>query len=106
MGQKNVFYDILKGRNAFLDYESKKFKKSKNWDCYKGVSPWFGSKIGNLSRISFGRGNRRRKCVYDILQGRNAFLNYENTKFKMSINLDFSKGVHGFGQKLVLFPDF
>ena len=46
------------------------------------------------------------KCVYDILQGRNAFLNYENTKFKKSINLDFYKGVHGFGQKLVLFPDF
>ena len=61
IGQKNVFYDILKGRNAFLDYKSKKFKTSKNWNCYKGVSPWFRSKIGNLSRISFGRGNWRRK---------------------------------------------
>ena len=30
MGQGNVFYDILVGRNAFLDYKSKKLKKSKN----------------------------------------------------------------------------
>ena len=28
--QKNVFYDILKRKNAFLGYKNKKFKKSKN----------------------------------------------------------------------------
>ena len=26
--QKNVFYEILEGRNAFLDYKNKKLKKS------------------------------------------------------------------------------
>ena len=36
-----MFYDILEGRNAFLDYENKKFKKLKNWDFSKGVSPWW-----------------------------------------------------------------
>ena len=41
IGQKNVFYDILEGRNAFLDYKNKKLKKSKNWDFSKEVSPWF-----------------------------------------------------------------
>ena len=30
IGQENVFYDILKRKNAFLDYKNKKFKKSKN----------------------------------------------------------------------------
>ena len=30
IGQENVFYDILEGKNAFLGYEIKKFKKSKN----------------------------------------------------------------------------
>ena len=53
IGQKNVFYDILEGRNAFLDYKNKKLKKSKNWDFSKGVSPWFWSKIGNFSRFLF-----------------------------------------------------
>ena len=28
IGQENVFYDILKRKNAFLGYKNKKFKKS------------------------------------------------------------------------------
>ena len=44
---------------------------------------------------------------YDIVGGRNAFLDYKNKKLKKSKNWDFSKGfVRGFGQKLVIFPDF
>ena len=30
VGQENVFYDILKRKNAFRGYKNKKFKKSKN----------------------------------------------------------------------------
>ena len=41
IGQKNVFCDILEGKNAFLRYKTKKFKKSKNWDFSKRVNPWF-----------------------------------------------------------------
>ena len=41
IGQQNVFYDILERRNAFLGYKNNKFKKSKNWDFYKGVNSWF-----------------------------------------------------------------
>ena len=40
-GQKNVFYDILLRKNAFLGYKNKKLKKSKNWHFSKGVNPWF-----------------------------------------------------------------
>ena len=91
---ENFFYDILEGRNAFLHYKNKKLKKSKNWDCYKGISPWFRSKIGKLSRISFlGEEIGAEKCVYDILEGRNPFLNYENKKFNKTINWDFYKRV-------------
>ena len=46
-----MFYDIVEGRNAFLDYRNKKLKKSKNWDFFKVVSPWCWSKIGNFSRF-------------------------------------------------------
>ena len=35
--QKNLFYDILEEKNAFLGYKNKKFKKSKNWNFSKGV---------------------------------------------------------------------
>ena len=41
VGQENVFYDILEGKNAFLGYKNSKFKKWKNWDFCKGVNPWF-----------------------------------------------------------------
>ena len=30
IGKENVFYDILKRKNAVLEYKNKKFKKSKN----------------------------------------------------------------------------
>ena len=30
IGQEDVFYDILEGKNAFLSYKKKKFKKLKN----------------------------------------------------------------------------
>ena len=30
IGKENVFYDILEGKNAFLSYKNRKFKKSKN----------------------------------------------------------------------------
>ena len=30
ISQENVFYDILEGKNAFLGYKNKKFKKRKN----------------------------------------------------------------------------
>ena len=94
-----MFYDIRKGRNASLEYINKKLQKSKNWDFSQGVSPWFWLKIGNFSRFLF-RENRPEKCVlnqkkvfYDILDDRNAFLDYKNKKLKKSKNWDFSKGV-------------
>ena len=45
IGQENVFYDILEGKNAFLSYKNKKFKKSKNWHFSKGLTHGFGPKM-------------------------------------------------------------
>ena len=53
IGQANVFYDILEGKNAFLGYKNKKLKNSKNLDFSKGVSPWFWSKIGHFWMFLF-----------------------------------------------------
>ena len=41
IGHEHVFYDILEGKNAFLGYKTKKFKKSK-----KGLTHGFGTKTG------------------------------------------------------------
>ena len=49
----NALYDIPVGKNAFLGYKNKKFKKSKNWDFSKGVGPWFMFKISHFCMFLF-----------------------------------------------------
>ena len=91
IGQENLFYDILEQRNAFLGYKNKQFKKSKNWDFSKGVNPRFRSKTGFFPSFSF-RSYRTKKAF----QGE-----------RRRITEICSKGlVHGFRQKLSLFPNF
>ena len=94
IGQENVFYDILEGKNACLAYKNKKYKKSKNWHFCKGVNPWFCSKNNHFSFFSFLGNIGQENVFYDILERKNAFLAYKNNKFKKSKNWDFSKGVN------------
>ena len=91
--QENVFYDIVEWKNAFLGYKNTKLKKSKNWDFSKGVSPWISSKIGHCSIFFFKDNIGQENFFYDILERKNPFLGYKNTKLKKSKNWDFFKGV-------------
>ena len=91
-----MFYVILKGRNASLDYINKKLKKSKNWIFPKGLVNGFGQKLVIFPHFYF-REYRPEECVlnqksvfYDIVQGRNAFLNYRNKNLKTFKNWDIS----------------
>ena len=94
IGQENVFYDILAGKNTFQGYKTKNFKKQKNCYFSKEVNPWFWSKNGHFFNFFFlgniGQGN----VFYDILKGKNAFLGYKNKKLKKSKNCHYSKGVN------------
>ena len=74
IGQENVFYDILKRKNAFLGSKNKKFKKSKNGHFSKGVNPSFWSKNGHFSNIFFLGKIGLENVFYDILKRKNAFL--------------------------------
>ena len=53
IGQENVFYDILKGKKAFLGYKNQKFKKPKIKDFCKVVRPWFRSQSAYFSIFLF-----------------------------------------------------
>ena len=53
IGQEAVFYDILERKNAFLGNKNKKLKKLKNRHFFKGVNPWFCSKIGHFPNLFF-----------------------------------------------------
>ena len=104
--QENVFYDILKPKNTSLGYKNAKLKKSKNWHYSKGVNPWFSSKNGHFSTFFLGSIGQE-NVFYDILEPKNTFLGYKNTKFKKSKNWHFSKGLtHGFGLKMTILPTF
>ena len=81
IGQENVFYDILEGKNAFLGYKNKKFKMSKNWNFFKAVNQWIWFKNGHFSNFFLGNIGEE-NFFYDILERYNAFLGYKNKKFK------------------------
>ena len=87
---RNVFYDILERKNAFLGYKNKKSKKSKNWHFSQGVNAWFWSENGHFSNFFFLGNIGQENIFYDILERKNAFLGSKNKKFKKSKNWHFS----------------
>ena len=100
IGQENVFYDIIKRKNACLGQIIKKFKKSKNWLFSKGVNPWFWSKKVHFSNFFFLGNIVQENVFYGIQERKNAFLGYKNKNFKKSKNWYFSKRVNPwFGSK-------
>ena len=77
IGQENVFYDILEGKNDFLGNKDKKIKKSKNWHFPKEFSPWFCSKNGYFSKFFFLSNTGQENVFHDILEQKNASLGYK-----------------------------
>ena len=93
-GQKSTLYDILERKNGFLGYKNKRLKKSKNWHFSKVRNPWFWSKNGHFSNFCFSGKIGQAKVFCDMVERKNAFPGYKNTKLKKSKNWHFSKGVH------------
>ena len=59
-----------------------------------GVNPWFWPKNAYFSNFFFLGNICQENVFYDILERRNAFLDYKNKKFKKSKNYRFSKRVN------------
>ena len=105
IGQKNVFYDILQRKNAFLAYKNKKFKKSKNRHFFKRVKPWFWLKNGRFSNFSFLGNIGKENVFYNILHRKNAFFAYKTKSSKSRKTEIFPKGLtNSFGSKFAIFP--
>ena len=94
IGQENVFYDILERQKFLLGYKNKKFKKSKNWHFPKGVNSWFWSKNAHISKFFFLGNTGQENVFYDILEQKDAFLDYKKKNLKQAKNSHFSKGVN------------
>ena len=73
MGRKNVFYDILVRKNAFVGYKNKNFKKLQNWHFSKEVNAWFWFKNGHFSIFLFLGNKGLENVSYAILERKNFF---------------------------------
>ena len=62
IGQKNVFYDILDRKNAFLGYKNNNLKNQKIDIFSKGLTYGFGPKMAIFSTLFF-RQYRSEKCL-------------------------------------------
>ena len=62
IGYEMMFVDHRGEKQALLDYSNLEFTKWPHWDFYKGINPWFWSKIGNFLYVCF-----REKIRYEII---------------------------------------
>ena len=53
MNRKKAILEVSYQSQACLAHENIAFKNAQNKDFFKGVSPWFGSKISNFVKVSF-----------------------------------------------------
>ena len=107
------FTIFLIEKTAFLSYKNQELKKSKNWHFSKGVNPcfWssksrkidifpkglthgFGPKMAIFPTSVFLGNIGQENVFYDILERKNAFLDYKNKKFKKSKNWHVFKRVN------------
>ena len=64
-----VFDDYLVREQAALDYKNIDFKQWSYWDFFKGVNPWFWSKIKNfISRCGKTGNKKKTTCFATLLQ--------------------------------------
>ena len=54
------------------------------WDFSKAVNPWLWSKNGQFFNFFFLGNLGQENVFYDILERKNSFPGYKNTKFKKS----------------------
>ena len=94
IGQENVFYDILERKNVFLGYKNMTFKKTKKFRFFQRGKPIVLVQKWPFFHLLFLGNIGQVNVFYDILEQKNAFLDYKNKKLKKSKNWDFSKGVN------------
>ena len=80
-----MFYEILEPKNTFLGYKTKSSKSQKIDIFPKGLTDAFGPKMAIFPTL-FLRNIGQEIVFYDILDPKNAFLGYQNKKFKKSKN--------------------
>ena len=93
LSQKRFFFDILDGRECFLDQKSEIFKKSEKSKFSKGVGPCFFSKIWIFSHGHFLDKLSKKSLVFYVLGRKECCLHQKSEVLKKSEKSKFVKGV-------------
>ena len=87
IGQKNVFYNILERKNAFLANKKKRSSKSRKIEIFpKRLTYAFGQKMAIFPCFFFFFNVGQENVFYNILEQKNTLLAYKNNTFKKSKN--------------------
>ena len=86
IGQENVFYNILERKNAFLAHKKRSLKSRKIEIFSKGLTHGFGQKMAIFRCPFFFCNIGQENVFYNFREQKNAFLAYENNRFKKSKN--------------------
>ena len=106
IGQKNVFYNILERKKAFLGFKNEKFKKLKIGIFTKRLTNGFGPKMAVCPTFFFQAKQARENVFYDILERKNAFLRKKKSSKSRRIAI-FLKGlIRGFWTKMTFLATF
>ena len=82
IGQQNVFYDILERKSAFLGYKTACSKSGKIEIFAKGLTHGFCPELAIFPSVFFLGNIGQQNVFYDILERKNAFHGYKNSKLK------------------------
>ena len=58
-----MIFDVFYGKQAFLNNKNIGFKNPQNWRFWKGVSPWFWSKIWDFFKFDFYAKKTKKKYL-------------------------------------------
>ena len=58
-----MFDNTLETKNALNKKKDEKLKKIEKWDFFKGVSPWFWSKMSNVAIFLFFAKYAQKMCL-------------------------------------------
>ena len=91
LGQENIFNDILKRNQAFLDYKKRSLKSRKIDIFSKGLTHGFGPRLAIIPTFFF-KAIQKRKMSFTIFQNeKTPFYAIKRKKFKNSKNCHFSQ---------------
>ena len=76
-----LFYDILERKNAFLAIKTRRSKSRKIEIFSKGLTHCFGPKMSIIPTFFLGNLDKA-NIFYDILERKDAYLDYKGKKFK------------------------